>query len=149
MDGKQLKPSFIDRIVGVFSPKAFFGRLQARAGSNYILHHYNDSASRKGKGWGRIDRADISPEPIQEIYADLYRARNKCRDMYRNYPIFRGIIEVLTQHVVGNGLKLNIKVDKLTEDESKIKAYSKLERDLEESFRNWARKSEKSISGGI
>lgn len=120
------KPTVIDRLVGVFSPQAMVGRLQARVG----LARYGALQMRFGQGG--YDAADRGRRAMansrnQEVSADrallpdLDRLRGMSSDLVRNMPLATGALDNIATKVVGSGLQLQARPDRkflgLSDDE--------------------------------
>lgn len=77
----------------------------------------------------------------EEIIKDLPTLRAQSRDLYRNNPVGRGAIKVITTNVIGAGLRFQANIDReflgLSEEAAGLWEF-----DLERRFRLWAESAE-------
>jgi lambda family phage portal protein len=95
-----LKRTWLDRAVGVISPRAEMRRLQYRAATRALVLHYEGaSTGRRTENW-RAPGAG----PTAAGAGALSLLRNRSRDLVRNNPWARNAIETLETEVVGTGI---------------------------------------------
>lgn len=128
----------IDKLVGIFSPRAALGRVSARASMSLLTGgggaaHSGASAIRRAfRSWG-VTGGDANADNLPE--SETLRART--RDLYRNNLIARAAIRTVRTNVVGSGLRLNAQIDReflgLTDEQAED-----WERTVEREFCLWA-----------
>ena len=96
-----IKPNWLDRAVSQVSPTWGARRLEARMRSEFCLSSYNSAVSSRrnalsGSGGGTGDWHITA--------GDLWKIREKCRDLERNNCIFRGILKRLDDNVISTGI---------------------------------------------
>lgn len=109
----------IDRLVGVFSPKKAFERVQTRSKMELFnkvttelgtgLGYGNHGASTKKKslsGW-----LSSAGSALEDIERNVPKLRERSRDLNMGAPIATGALKTLVTNVVGPGLKLNAQID--------------------------------------
>lgn len=91
----------IDRFVGYFSPTAGFKRAAARVGIDAVARGY-DGASRRGRfeSW-KSPQTDAA----SEAFGSLDILRGRMRDLVRNNPIAAKAVQVLTDSLIGPGIR--------------------------------------------
>ncbi|MDZ4056710.1 MAG: phage portal protein [Polynucleobacter sp.] len=93
----------LDKVIGVFSPKAAFERGRYRMGMQQLQEIRAYEGAKKGRrtaGWhvtGASANSEINPA--------LPTLRNRSRDLKRNNPYARRGIHVLVRSMVGSGVK--------------------------------------------
>ncbi len=134
-----IKPSLVDKAIGIFSPKAEFERLRAKAAVNFMSNGaYSGASSKKTslKGWKSAKaNADATDLP------DLGLLRDRSFDLYRNNPLANGAIETAEINIVGTGLKLQSQVDGEVLGMSSEEAES-LSNKIEHEFSLWSESKE-------
>lgn len=88
----EIKPNFIDKVIGFFSPQKAYERMCYRYGFNA------GGTPRRHEGWTPVGG---SAEHINSTNRDILR--RKARDLERNSDITSSIIEAYTRNVVGSG----------------------------------------------
>ena len=86
---------FVDSAIGIFSPKIAFRRLQFRAGYDAL-----DSTRMREK---RKDRLFNTTGDSVLDDNDLCELREIARDMCRNNPLIKGLLQTERNGVVGSG----------------------------------------------
>lgn len=100
-----LERTWIDRVVGIVSPRAELRRLQYRAASAALQRHYEaGSTGRRTDGWRTPGSG-----PTAAAAGTLAIMRNRSRDLARNNPWARNAIEDLETETVGIGIVPKIK----------------------------------------
>lgn len=95
----------LDDLVGVFSPRAQFSRMRARAAVDTVRNHiqgrhYEGAAvSRRTAGW----RAPSS-SPNTSMQGSLAKLRDRSRDLCRNNGWADHVVELYESEIVGNGI---------------------------------------------
>lgn len=91
------EPTWLDRIIGVFSPAAAYRRVAYRA----LMRYRGAQPSRY--------RNPIPPDRPQNqvVAADRIKLRSIVRDFERNHDIARGIITTLVGRIVGTGIEVD------------------------------------------
>ena len=113
MDFK-IERSFLDRAIGILSPRWEFDRLKARASTEFLMRSF-DGAS---KGRGTKNWSTTSASAQAEISPALSTLRNRSRDLVRNEPYANKGVSAIVSNVVGTGIVLKVnkpKVRKLWE----------------------------------
>jgi lambda family phage portal protein len=95
-----LERTWLDRAIGLVSPRTEFKRLQYRAAARTLTAHYEGgSTGRRTDNW----RAP-STGPTAASAITLPKLRDRSRDLVRNNPWARNAIEDLENDVVGTGI---------------------------------------------
>lgn len=103
----QIEINWYDRVVGFFSPSALVGRKRAKIHSEYLSRKYEGATSgRRAGGWVAGGGSANS-----EIAGSKINLRNRSRDLIRNNPYAARGVQVITNNVVGKGIKTKIKLD--------------------------------------
>jgi lambda family phage portal protein len=90
----------LDSLVGIFSPRAQFSRMRARAAVETVLRHYEGaSQSRRTAGW----RAP-STSANTSMQGSLAKLRDRSRDLCRNNPWADHVVELYESEIVGPGI---------------------------------------------
>lgn len=101
-----MKRTFLDRLIGLFSPRAEFRRIQAREGVKLLSERSYDVAKTfKQSDW----IAANSNNANEEIKAAISPGRNKARSLAQNAPYAVKAIDVIVAETVGAGIVPNIK----------------------------------------
>lgn len=97
--------SWLDRVIGFFSPIAGARRIAARHAINFLGSRMYEGASkgRRTKGW-KATGADAE----SEISPALQTLVNRSRDLGRNSPWGNSAIETMTSDIVGTGILLSL-----------------------------------------
>jgi len=131
------KPNLIDRIVEYVNPVAARKRLAARAAMAYAEGYAGASVTRRSlSGWFTIPRdADGDVLPYQG------KLRERSRDLIRNAPVATGAIGLVVSNTVGQGLKLQARIDRdyLKIDDATAEAW---ESEVEREWALWAETQE-------
>lgn len=118
------KMNFIDRTIGVFSPKAALRRLQQRE-ALALLGGYNGASLRRPalQNWN-----PYAGDANSDIIADLPTLVARSRDLERNSPIGAAAINTNVTHVIGTGLTLqsNPDAETLGWNEDQVRQYKRL-----------------------
>lgn len=102
------KPNFIDRVVEYFDPVAARRRLAARVMMSYAEGYAGASVTRRSmSGWSTITR-----DADGDILTYLPKLRERSRDLIRNAPVATGAIGLVVSNAVGQGLKLQARIDR-------------------------------------
>lgn len=106
MTTKNIKLNLIDKIVSAFNPVAGAQRLRSKMFLSAFSH---DGASTTRKALKTFLPNLFSSD--QDDLPEQRPLKARSRQLYRNAPIARGAINVNTVNVVGNGLKLQSRLD--------------------------------------
>lgn len=110
MAKKQFKPSVIDNLIGVFSPRAKARRLKFKAFSDHVVHvkrkYEGADVGRRTEGW-----ITHGTSANAETQGALARLRNRSRDLVRNNPYAKRGVTLIANNVVGKGIVAQIKTD--------------------------------------
>lgn len=113
----EINLSLLDRTIGYFSPNTLLKRKKAKIYSNYLSRKYEaGDAGRRTDGWNTT-----GGNANAEIAGSKIRVRNRSRDLVRNNPYASRAMQVVTNNVVGRGIKTQIKLDTRAEISSKEK----------------------------
>jgi lambda family phage portal protein len=96
--------SFIDSIVGAFSPKAAYAREAWRQACDDLRQYDAGSAGRGNANWRVFNE---SAESSDRWNRDVIRAR--ARDLERNSDIAQSVVRAYRRNVVGKGFTLQAK----------------------------------------
>ncbi len=122
-----IRSTWFDKTIEFFSPKAGLRRKRAKIFNAYLKRKYEGAdAGRRTSGWNTNNQSANA-----EIATGLPRVRDRARDLVRNNPYAARGVQVISNNVVGRGIKTHIKVD----DNSKT---SLRERTLNNVWRTWA-----------
>lgn len=129
--------TIIDKMVAWVDPVRGRNRFQARAAMAIAGGYTGASKSKRSMSAWKTGGAD----PDTDIIGDLPTLRDRSRDLIRNAPLALGAINTLTTNVVGNGLKLQSRVDRtvLNMDDEQAEAW---EAETEREFNLWAESQE-------
>jgi len=124
--------SGVDRIIGIFSPKAVAKRKYFRYVAQSMFGSYRGAKvdrfrSSWGPGGGSAD---------QDLLSDLPRLRERSRDLIRNDAIASGGIETIITNVIGSGIKIQSRIDKETLKINEDFA-SQLQKQFEKIWQRW------------
>lgn len=102
-----LRLNWVDKFIGYFSPRALLKRQKARLFNEFVKRKYEAAdAGRRTKGWNTNNMSANA-----EIAVAQTRVRDRARDLVRNNPYAARAVEVVTNNVVGRGIKTQIKAD--------------------------------------
>ncbi len=137
-------PTAVDRLVGMFSPKAELNRLKARAALRFFgPGGYSGASKTRPSLKAYHPRARSADE---DILGDVVDLRARSRDLVRNTPIATGALNTMTTHAVGSGLALQSQIDReflgLSDDDADA-----WERQAERLWRAWSATSACDITG--
>ena len=123
----EIELNLLDRTIGYFSPNTLLKRKKAKIYSNYLSRKYEaGDAGRRTDGWNTT-----GGNANAEIAGSKIRVRNRSRDLVRNNPYAARAVQVITNNVIGRGIKTQIKLDTRAEISSK-------EKKINEIWRAWA-----------
>ena len=127
-----------------------FGRIRLafralRSGAGYVA----GQNARWSRNW-----KTSSGSPDGELLLDIQRIRERSRDLYKNNDIAGGLLDLITGHVIGRGLRMQTAMDReviaehlgIGEEES-TEFFDKLELQIERSFNTWAESLESDFHG--
>lgn len=128
--------SIVDSVVGAFSPRAQLRRMQYRQAIGILSAYAGASRERPRDNWiasaGSADK-DLLPE--------LDRLRARTRDLVRNDPNARAIIETAVMNDVGAGITLrsrvNAKAVGMTDAQAEV-----FQREVEDLWDEWCKTSD-------
>lgn len=108
---RQFKPSFLDNLIGVFSPRAKAKRLKFKAYSDHVVQvkrkYEGADTGRRTGGW-----CAFSSSGNAETQGALIKLRNRSRDLIRNNPYAKRGMRVISNNTVGGrGILTQIKTD--------------------------------------
>lgn len=130
----QIKPNFLDRMIGYLSPKMGKKRLEDRFLASAL--QYRASASTRLLNNWILGTEDATPDAWE-----LETLRNRSRDLNRNDPVAAGATDTMSINIVGQGLhpQSRIRGDRvgISEDEAK-----KLSRQAESVWREWCQRAD-------
>ena len=128
-------PTVVDRMVGVFSPKAELNRLKARAALRFFGPGGYTGASKTRPSLKEYNPRARSAD--EDILGDVVDLRARTRDLVRNTPIATGALNTMATHAVGSGLSMQSQIDReflgLSDDEA-----DSWERKAERFWRAWS-----------
>src|SRR5690242_7349829 len=97
--------NWLDKMVRYVAPVKAAERLKARlAMSSYAGA---SRSSRALSGW-QVSRGDMD----SDLLPDLPTLRQRSRDLVRNQPLAAGTLSSVCTHVVGTGLRLQVRLDR-------------------------------------
>jgi lambda family phage portal protein len=100
MSKPAIRPSLLDRVVGVFSPGAMRSRIRERLITDTMLRGYDSATpSRSTAGWRRG-----STSADAEIAAAGPKLRDAMRDLVRNNPHAAKAVSSLVAYIIGEGI---------------------------------------------
>ncbi len=127
--------NFIDKTIGVFSPRAAYNRAKWREA--YRSFYDAGSHDRPNDGWSVINS---TAEQTDKIQRDIIRAR--ARDLERNSDIAESIINSFERNIIGTGMTLQAKIKNKDGKENED-----LNNQIEELWEEWCRALNSDISG--
>lgn len=99
----KFRTNFLDDMVGFFSPRAGFNRMQARRAIAMARAYEGAANSHRTDGWSTVGSSANS-----EIGPALHRVRDRVRDLVRNEPYSGKAVSVIESYVVGTGIVASI-----------------------------------------
>lgn len=133
------KGNWFDHLIGFFSPRAKFKRLQYKKAGDTLF----GSQKRKYEGASVGRRTDDWFTPSlsanTEIARDLFRLRARSRDLVRNNAYASRGIDVIVNNTVGKGIINEIQIVEQSRPGRPRAAPSPRERELKQLWNNWAR----------
>lgn len=127
--------NFIDKTIGVFSPKWAYSRSMWRESIRSFYDAGNKD--RLNANWNTVN---ATAEQADKAQRDVIRAR--ARDLERNSDIVESIVGAFERNVVGTGINVQAKV--LKDDETED---TKLNREIEELWEEWGRARNCDVTG--
>lgn len=120
---KEMKVSWVDDLIGVFSQRAKFERIRFKFASNIIKRKYEGAdCGRRTGGW-----KTASTSANKEISGAMVQLRNRARDLVRNNPYASKGLQVIESNVIDHGI--------MTQFKSKTKS---IERNVNLIWKTWA-----------
>ena len=102
------QPNLIDKVVQYFDPVAARRRYVARVSMAYAEGYAGASVTRRSlSGWSTLTR-----DADGDTLTYLPKLRERSRDLIRNAPIATGAIGLVVSNAVGQGLKLQARIDR-------------------------------------
>lgn len=135
ISGKEIEvpQTAVDRVISWIAPVRGARRLRARASMAIAGAYLGAKKDRRAtKQW------TTSPgDADSDIIADLPTLRDRSRDLVRNAPLAGGAIHTVVTNVVGQGLKLQCRIDRgaLKLDDAQAEAW---EAETEREWSMWA-----------
>jgi len=124
----EVRETAIDKVIGWFDPVRAQRRLKARVSLALVGGYAGASRSKRSLSQWITGNSD----PDSVILPDLAVLRERSRDLVRNAPLATGAINTVVTNAVGQGLKLQARIDRETlrlDDEPAEKWESKTERE--------------------
>ena len=112
----------IDRLVGIFSPKAQIGRIKAR--SQY-------AAAKNSLATGKWNPSD--PKINTVIANSIATLRTRARQLVRDMPAMANAVDKVEQFTVGNGITMQARV----KDETTGKLSQGINQKIEDAWKRW------------
>lgn len=100
-----MKRTFLDRLVGLFSPGAELRRVQARGERELLLRAYDAAQTYSTSDWTSANKSGANTE----IKAAQSKLRERSRDLSRNNPYAVRALSVIVSNTVGSGIVPNIR----------------------------------------
>jgi len=94
--------SFLDRVIGVFSPEAAFRRQQWREAGDILRSYAGARASRNRDEW-----TTGSTGANAEIGQSMSMLRNRVRQLVRDGSLAKRIVDLWELHLVGDGITVD------------------------------------------
>lgn len=134
------KKNVVDRVVEYFSPIKAQHRLRARMMMSLAGGFIG--ASQSNRAVSSYNPAQMDPDTA--LLPDLKNLRTRSRDLVRNAPLAAGAINTVCTHVVGTGLRLQVRPDrallKMLDEEA-----DRWEANVEREFKLWSESQESDI----
>jgi len=103
----EIRLNWLDRTIGFFSPRSLLKRKRAKIYNEFLKRKYEGAdGGRRTSTW-----KTASNSANAEITAALVKMRDRARDLVRNNPYAGKAIGVITDNVVGKGVRTQIKID--------------------------------------
>jgi lambda family phage portal protein len=102
--GCKMKRTFMDKVVGFFSPEAETKRLRARAASEQFQRSYDAAFNYQTDDWSSA----TTTGPNAEIKGAQGTIRDKARDAVRNNSYAEHIVDVIVGDTIGTGIEPKI-----------------------------------------
>lgn len=102
----QVKPNIIDRVIGVFAPKAALERQRARLTMALVGSYTGASKSKRSLSQWSTTGGSADADTL----FDLPALRERSRDLVRNEPIAGGAIHTVVTKTIGTGLAMQPRV---------------------------------------
>jgi len=125
--------SFLDRGIGVFSPRLAYKRMAYREAIRIV-----GMSSYRGAETNRL-RSSWLPgagSPDNDLYRELALLRERSRDLNRNDGTASGITNTITTNVIGSGIRvqcaINHEILGISEDEAQV-----FQREAEHCWERW------------
>lgn len=107
MNKVEINLNWYDRLVGFFNPRALLKRKRAKIYNEILARKYEGADSgRRTSGWNTSGGSANA-----EIAGSKFKLRERSRDLIRNNPYASRAVHVITNNVVGPGIKVEIKHD--------------------------------------
>lgn len=120
-ENPSIKPSIIDNVVGLFSPKAKSKRLYYKVAAHVVETHIKE---RKYEGASKGDRLSgwRTPSTSGNVAAAgaIRSLRDRARDLRRNNAHGDGAVETIAADTVGDGIRVKFSVEDNPEKEKLI-----------------------------
>lgn len=121
----------IDRIVGVFNPKAELTRMRIRLAIDEVRKYDAAASGRRTSGWdAQSSSANTENGPA------LIALRNRSRELVRNNAYATKAMNVIVNNTVGIGIRVTIDTPK-----------SEIQKKLEDEWKLWAETKECDFAG--
>lgn len=123
--------SWLDNVIGFFSPAAAFRREAWRQANEELKSYDAGHGGRLNSGW----RVTNSSAEATDLYdRDIVRAR--ARDLERNSDVMNSVLSAYKRNVIGNGFQLQAKTKK-----------TNLNKQLEELWKRWCKARNCDVTG--
>lgn len=118
----KFKLNMFDRFVGYFSPRSLLKRKKARLYNDFLSRKYEAAdAGRRTDGWSTNNQSANAETSTAQV-----RVRDRSRDLVRNNPYAARGIQIITNNVVGRGIKTQIKADTKSGSSNKEKKLNRV-----------------------
>jgi lambda family phage portal protein len=127
------RATFLDRFVGLFSPKAQLSRMAHREGIRILKAAGED---RNTKSWKK------NSGPPEELYRTGGRSsRQRALHLSENHDAIGGALTTITDHIVASGIRTDSEIqynpNADTTDATAMAARDRLNQEVEDSKRRW------------
>ncbi len=95
-----MKPTFLDRFIGLFSPEAELRRIRARTKTDLTLRAYDVAKTFNSSDWTSANGSSANAE----LKAAIKPGREKARSLVQNDPYGRKAVSVIVNETVGAGI---------------------------------------------
>jgi capsid protein len=102
----EIKPNLIDKMIGVFSPRAMAERVQYRAymaSPQFSASYSGGVSTRLSTKWGQASSYIGGTQSERRLMGSM---RDRARRVYANSYIGRSLIDTETDYVIGDGMTL-------------------------------------------